>query len=308
MRQLRPAAEVPPDHLRDVRDRLVVDRRGPAVLRASGPRTRSSPAHSTTGSAGPALWAIGLVTALLTAFYMTRQVILTFYGDSERWRDSDDHALVGAGAGRRCGGGSRRRIRMTTTHHDDHGHHLSPDHTPHESPWTMTVPLVVLADLLDDRRWLLNLPFSRLAPLPRALARADHRRASTSCRRHRSLWTLAIIATSSRRGRHRRGATGSTRPDGSTRRGSRSRCWPMRGTSTRRTPRSPADRVRRRSRAWPTSTSGSSTARSTASAGGAKRIGDGLRPIQSGLVRTYALGIAVGAVLLLAFVVTRMSI
>jgi NADH-quinone oxidoreductase subunit L len=29
---------------------------------------------------GKALWAIGLVTALLTAFYMTRQVVLTFFG------------------------------------------------------------------------------------------------------------------------------------------------------------------------------------------------------------------------------------
>ncbi len=32
------------------------------------------------GLAGKALWAIGLVTAILTAFYMTRQVILTFFG------------------------------------------------------------------------------------------------------------------------------------------------------------------------------------------------------------------------------------
>ena len=37
------------------------------------------------GSAGPVLWALGLVTALLTAFYMTRQVIMTFFGD-EKWR------------------------------------------------------------------------------------------------------------------------------------------------------------------------------------------------------------------------------
>ena len=35
---------------------------------------------------GKALWAIGLVTALLTAFYMTRQVILTFFGRS-RYHD-----------------------------------------------------------------------------------------------------------------------------------------------------------------------------------------------------------------------------
>ncbi|WP_291826270.1 NADH-quinone oxidoreductase subunit L [Candidatus Microthrix sp.] len=34
---------------------------------------------------GPVLWAIGLLTALLTAFYMTRQVILVFFGP-ERFR------------------------------------------------------------------------------------------------------------------------------------------------------------------------------------------------------------------------------
>ena len=34
----------------------------------------------------PALWAVGLVTAVLTAFYMTRQVILTFFG---RYRFAD---------------------------------------------------------------------------------------------------------------------------------------------------------------------------------------------------------------------------
>ena len=46
---------------------------------------------------GPAkvLWAIGLVTALLTAFYMSRQVFMVFFGEP-RWKD--DHALVTAGA------------------------------------------------------------------------------------------------------------------------------------------------------------------------------------------------------------------
>ncbi len=37
----------------------------------------------------PALWAVGLVTAVLTAFYMTRQVLLTFFG---RYRYSDPRA------------------------------------------------------------------------------------------------------------------------------------------------------------------------------------------------------------------------
>jgi len=55
------------------------------------------------------LWAIGALTAFLTAFYMTRQVRLVFYGE-ERWRGK--------------------------LHHD-----------PHESPKVMTTPLVVLAAL-----------------------------------------------------------------------------------------------------------------------------------------------------------------
>jgi len=54
---------------------------------------------------GPILWAVGLVTALLTAYYMSRQVFLVFFGE-KRW-DDDVH--------------------------------------PHESSWTMTLPLVVLA-------------------------------------------------------------------------------------------------------------------------------------------------------------------
>jgi NADH-quinone oxidoreductase subunit L len=64
----------------------------------------------------PALYAVGLVAALLTAFYMTRQVYLVFFGEA-RW--SDDAA--------------------------EHGAHGSV--APHESPATMLVPLVVLAGL-----------------------------------------------------------------------------------------------------------------------------------------------------------------
>ena len=62
------------------------------------------------------LWFIGVITALLTAFYMTRQVIMVFFGEA-RWND----------------------------HAEEHGAHG--DHTPHESPWTMVTPLVVLAGL-----------------------------------------------------------------------------------------------------------------------------------------------------------------
>jgi NADH-quinone oxidoreductase subunit L len=69
------------------------------------------------------LWGIGALTALLTAVYMTRMMVMTFWG-SERFRETDtahdqEHAEV-----------------------DQHG-----AHEPHESPWIMTVPLIVLAVL-----------------------------------------------------------------------------------------------------------------------------------------------------------------
>ncbi len=47
------------------------------------------------GLMGKALWAVGLVTALLTAFYMTRQVILTFLGRT-RFYDVTDTEIAQA--------------------------------------------------------------------------------------------------------------------------------------------------------------------------------------------------------------------
>jgi NADH-quinone oxidoreductase subunit L len=64
----------------------------------------------------PALYIVGVVTALLTAYYMTRQVILVFFGKA-RWED----------------------------HSAEHGAHG--DFKPHESPSIMLMPLVVLAAL-----------------------------------------------------------------------------------------------------------------------------------------------------------------
>ncbi|MEP7202488.1 MAG: NADH-quinone oxidoreductase subunit L [Ilumatobacteraceae bacterium] len=76
----------------------------------------------------PVLWVIGLVTALLTAYYMTRQVIMVFYGEA-RWHDA----------------------------HEEHGAHG--DVQPHESPTIMLIPLVVLAGL-SIVGGILNLPFN----------------------------------------------------------------------------------------------------------------------------------------------------
>ncbi len=75
------------------------------------------------------LWLIGVITALLTAYYMTRQVIMVFFGEA-RWND----------------------------HAEENGAHG--DHTPHESPWTMLAPLVVLAGL-SIVGGAMQLPFSK---------------------------------------------------------------------------------------------------------------------------------------------------
>ncbi len=97
--------------------------------------------------ANPIMWAIGLVTALLTAFYMSRQVFLVFFGD-ERWRSA---AASEPQASDASGG-----------HAEESSAPLEPtDHAvePHESPWLMTVPLVVLAGLAVVGG-LLQLPFT----------------------------------------------------------------------------------------------------------------------------------------------------
>ncbi|MGB8859425.1 MAG: NADH-quinone oxidoreductase subunit L [Ilumatobacteraceae bacterium] len=90
----------------------------------------------------PILWAVGLVTALLTAYYMTRQVIMVFFGTA-RWHDA--HAEHGAHG--------ELVAEATDGHADDHAVE------PHESPWMMVAPLVVLAGL-SIVGGAINLPFS----------------------------------------------------------------------------------------------------------------------------------------------------
>jgi NADH-quinone oxidoreductase subunit L len=67
----------------------------------------------------PALWAVGAFTAGLTAYYMSRQVYLVFFGQP-RFDEAEVH--------------------------------------PHESPWTMALPLGVLA-ALSVVGGLINIPF-----------------------------------------------------------------------------------------------------------------------------------------------------
>jgi NADH-quinone oxidoreductase subunit L len=101
--------------------------------------------------ANPALWAIGLVTALLTAYYMSRQVFMVFYGD-ERWRESVHAGSEAEQSAAAVDEGDAAHQAEVVGSGDAHAE-------PHESPWTMTVPLVVLA-VLSVVGGALNLPFT----------------------------------------------------------------------------------------------------------------------------------------------------
>ena len=107
----------------------------------------------------PLLWFVGIVTALLTAFYMTRQVILTFFG-KPRYSDAGDDGEI----------------------------------KPHESPWTMTFPLVALA-VLSVVGGLIQLPFSSSTKRlehwlePATFHNETHLHLSGS-----TLWILALLA------------------------------------------------------------------------------------------------------------------
>jgi NADH-quinone oxidoreductase subunit L len=85
---------------------------------------------------------IGVLVAGLTAFYSWRLAFFTFNGHA-RWGD-DDHGHAAHGEVHHSDHASAAQIE---THdeplpdHHGHGH----DHKPHESPWTMLVPLGVLS-------------------------------------------------------------------------------------------------------------------------------------------------------------------
>ena len=109
---------------------------------------------------GYAMWALGLFAALLTAFYMTRLVIQTFFGD-EKWRAAETTAAAHADADADAEPEPVGAHASVDASHDAHDHHgLTPDHTPRESPVLMTLPLVVLS-ALALAGGLINLPFTK---------------------------------------------------------------------------------------------------------------------------------------------------
>ncbi|WP_416189725.1 NADH-quinone oxidoreductase subunit L [Neisseria sp. CCUG17229] len=78
--------------------------------------------YSTIPGSGFAYFAV-LVSVFVTAFYAFRQYFMVFHG-KEKWREIEHHHSDG---------------------HDEHHHGLGKNDNPHESPWVVTLPLILLA-------------------------------------------------------------------------------------------------------------------------------------------------------------------
>jgi NADH-quinone oxidoreductase subunit L len=115
-------------------------------------KTWSSESAGTAG-AGKFLWVIGIITAGITAVYMTRLMVMTFWG-TERFREAhDEHAAHAASDSHHAAADSEDE------EDDEHEEHHHGPVEPHESPWTMTVPLVVLAILSIVGGWV-GIPYA----------------------------------------------------------------------------------------------------------------------------------------------------
>jgi NADH-quinone oxidoreductase subunit L len=103
---------------------------------------------STWSSGEHILWAIGVITAGMTSFYMFRLWFLTFFGE---YRGSNPET---AGHGHDT---DAQHAGHAGAVHDAQDVHAAGSHghgAPHESPWVMVVPLLILAVLSLAGGWI----------------------------------------------------------------------------------------------------------------------------------------------------------
>ncbi len=263
------------------------------------------------GSLGVALYAIGLFTAALTAYYMTRQIQLVFFG-KERYAKVDAHRAPVHSQGpsgpaeHKAQGHTEEEGQLTTpepvaddTHGAGHGAGL-----PHESPPTMTIPLLVLAGLAF-LGGLVNLPWFNY-PLEHWLEPVFEAGSPLHLSEVSSLTKvlLSVVATAAGAigiaaglGVWRRGADQPQYEPGLFRRGFGfdHLLAALFGGPGRRAADATALRV----------DAGLIDGAVNGVATAVRAGGGQLRKLQTGYVRNYALGITTGTVLLLAYFVAR---
>ena len=234
---------------------------------------------------------VGVVAAMLTAFYMTRQVWLVFYGN-ERWND-DAIACDEARRGRREADARPRAAARVAVDDDDAARRARRARRSSAASSTCRSRTTSsTSSTAGSNRCFAARPNPRSA---RSASGSRCRRSRSSSRSSASSSGRAVY----RNGLRRDGDDPAVERLGAVRQGARERVL------LRRRHRAVRQRSGHRVRALPQRRrrpQGASTARSTASARAFQAAGGGLRKLQTGLVRNYALGIVLGAVLLLVFV------
>ena len=241
------------------------------------------------------LWVVGLVAAVFTAFYMTRQVWLVFY-DGERWEKSEHMADHGDGTA-------------------DAGSGHAPK--PHESPLIMLIPLFALAGLalvgaavdLPFEHNHINLLDQWLAPILRTAPEITPSSFGAAFALSTIALVIAIVGIVVGRAVYKNGLDPDGLDPGEKRLGAVGKVF---------------DNGYYFDSGIARLVSGPATAVATFLSEGVDRgvidgavngvghafrgLGGGLRKVQTGLVRNYALAIVFGAVLLLAFLTTRATL
>ena len=100
---------------------------------------------SSAFAVNPALWAIGWLTAGITAFYMFRMYFMTFEGKFRGNEKSIRKEILAQNAPAFGPGAMDTRELEAAAGHDSHDAHGGHSEYPHESPLTMTAALAILA-------------------------------------------------------------------------------------------------------------------------------------------------------------------
>jgi len=236
-------------------------------------------------------WVLLLVAAVLTAFYMSRLVFMTFFG-TPQWEKAEPLQIE-----------ERHEQEESSSEEKPIEHEAL---QPHESPWIMTVPLISLA-LLAVIAGVLNLPFSHDTKLleswlePILFGNEVHVAASGTTK-----WILALVAIAGAAVgigfavyvyRWKRISASIVEPKllqdawGFDQRVSEFMGGPGRKLFT--------------SFAWFDKTvidgAVNGTGRLT------QLLGTKMRVLQTGLIRTYALGLVLGGIIVVIYFITRMN-
>ncbi len=248
------------------------------------------------------VWIIGLFAAVLTAFYMTREVWLVFFGNERFHHAADVEDPVHA---------------ITESPTVDFGDPvpvppLDADHEPRESPPIMTIPLLILGALAVIGG-LIDLPFTSLEnlnkwlePVFEGVAQAQPNSFGEAAGLDTLSVILAIVGVTLALALYRNGVQRPDHDPATERLGIAGRffgkAWYVDEGISRA-----VDGPVRASATWLSDVFDTKIIDGAVNGvGGIVRwCGARLRRVQTGYVRQYALGIVVGTVLIIAWFVTR---